>query len=416
MRATIATAVALACGAGMLPAQDSALVAALAANRMPLGITDGRLSGAGGDFLIREGRGARFTLVGEEHGVAEVPQLVAAWLRDLRPAGYTTLAIEVSPLAARRIEEVSRTPDPRATWVALFGDTTMQHQLPFYTLEEELDLLAWASSRSGGGLTIWGLDYDVWGDRYWLRRLERIVRPAARPVVTAAIARADSGFARVRRGDPSQIFSFTAPESVFVALRQAVQPEPGSEAAGILEVLERTVAINRPFLAGQNYQSNLGRVTNLKQNFLTSWREAQRAGGPTPKVLFKFGAYHMWRGINPIRMFDVGNLAASLAEIEGGHSFHIYVVGGPGTEHARFDITRLAYVPRPVEHVAAGHMGAVRQALAADGWSVFDIRPLRALIQNRRLRDVPLELEQIITGFDAIVVLTGSRPAGTGPA
>lgn len=393
---------------GRLAGQDSAVAAAFAANRHPLRLEQGSLAGPGGELLTRESGNAQFTLLGEEHGVREIPALAAALLRAVRPNGYRHLAIEVSPLSARRIAEIAGIPEPRRAFEELFRDPL--NWMPFYTMPPETALLAWAVGREGS-YTVWGLDYEVWADRYWLRRLEAIVTPTARPAVAAARARADSGFARAARGDPSQIFSFTAPESLFTALREAVAPASGSEAAEILQVLERTVDINRPFLAGRNYESNLKRSTYLKENFLRAYDAARRSGGGPPRMLLKFGAFHVERGLNGVRQHDVGWLAAALAEADGGRSFHILAVGGPGTQHAVFDIRTLRYRPQPVEWIEADAMRPVREAIDSRDFVVFDLRPIRALIQDRRLRDVAAQLERIVFGFDVLVVLTGSGPS-----
>jgi hypothetical protein len=393
---------------GRLAGQDSAVVAAFSANRHQLRLEQGVLAGPGGELLLRESRAAQFTLVGEEHGVREVPALVAALLRAIYPSGYRHLAIEVSPLSARRIGEIARTQEPRRAFDELFRDPL--HWMPFYTMPPETELLAWAVGREGG-YTVWGLDYEVWADRYWLRRLEPIVPADARPAVASARARADSGFARAARGDPSQVFSFTAPESLFTALREAVGPASESEAAEILEVLERTVDINRPFLAGRNYESNLKRSAYLKENFLRAYEAARRPTGGPPRMLLKFGAFHMERGLNGVRQHDVGWLAAALAEANGGRSFHVLAVGGPGTQHAVFDIRTLTYRPQPVEWIEAEAMLPVRAAMDSRDVVVFDLRPIRALIQDRRLREVAAQLERIVFGFDVVVVLTGSGPS-----
>src|SRR5678815_3046280 len=79
------------------------LLEALQKNRMPLAVGDGA-AGPGWDWLLKQARDAHFTLVGEEHGVAETAQLSAALFKALRPAGYTRMAIELSPIIAQDIE------------------------------------------------------------------------------------------------------------------------------------------------------------------------------------------------------------------------------------------------------------------------------------------------------------------------
>jgi len=396
-------------GAGPVLAQDSALVEAFRANRLPLRFEGPTLAGAGGELLLREARAAQFTLVGEEHGVREVPQLVERLLNRLRDAGYRHVAIEVSPLAALRLRALARTGTPRAVLDSLFRDRS--NWVPFYTMPPEAGLLAWALDPSAGGYDVWGLDYDIMGDRYWLPRLESLAPPEGRPAVAAARALADSGFARALRGDPSRVFTFSAPESVFTALRAAVAPQAGSEAERIIDVLATTTSINRDFLSGRNYESNEQRATNLKTNFLRVYDAAVAGGEAVPKVLFKFGAYHMERGLNGVRQYDVGWLAAAIAEAAGRRSFHVLLAGGPASDRAQFDPTSFSYKPQPAEMMRAEWMAAPRRSVAAEGFTLFDLRPIRALIQNRRLRDVPPQLERSIFGFDVLVVLTGSGPS-----
>ena len=61
-------------------------------------------AGRGWDWLVQEARDARFTLIGEEHGVAETAQFSAALFNALRESGYSRMAIELSPIMAQDIE------------------------------------------------------------------------------------------------------------------------------------------------------------------------------------------------------------------------------------------------------------------------------------------------------------------------
>src|SRR5690606_484793 len=79
-------------------------------------------------------------------------------------------------------------------------------------------------------------------------------------------------------------------ESVFAELRAAI-PSPDGDAARILEVLETTASINRDFVTGRNYESNLKRSSNLKANFLRYYRAAQEQGEAMPRAVLKFGAF-----------------------------------------------------------------------------------------------------------------------------
>src|SRR5439155_3756361 len=83
------------------------LLEALRGNRLPLTMSDGP-AGRGWDWLVQQARDARFTLIGEEHGVAETAHLAAALFKALRGSGYSRMAIELSPTIAQDIEATAR--------------------------------------------------------------------------------------------------------------------------------------------------------------------------------------------------------------------------------------------------------------------------------------------------------------------
>src|SRR4051812_27873056 len=83
------------------------LLEALRSNRLPLTMSDAP-AGPGWDWLVKEARDARFTLIGEEHGVAETARLSSALFKALRGSGYSRMAIELSPIIAQDIEAAAR--------------------------------------------------------------------------------------------------------------------------------------------------------------------------------------------------------------------------------------------------------------------------------------------------------------------
>src|SRR5687767_14530017 len=83
-------------------AQDTLLVRALQQSSASFAMVDGSLRGAGAERLAAAAREHQFILVGEEHGIAEVPAFVAALFETAKPAGYRHLAIEIGPVTGRR--------------------------------------------------------------------------------------------------------------------------------------------------------------------------------------------------------------------------------------------------------------------------------------------------------------------------
>jgi hypothetical protein len=95
-------------------------------------------AGRGWDWLVREARDARFTLVGEEHGVAETAQFSAALFNALRGAGYNRMAVELSPVIAEDVEAAAR----RNGFKGVADFLTSPSTFTFYNLREEAQFLA----------------------------------------------------------------------------------------------------------------------------------------------------------------------------------------------------------------------------------------------------------------------------------
>ncbi len=393
-------------------AQEDALAAALLANRHTMELrADGVLSGPGADLLLEAGRQARFFFIGEEHGVAEIPELTASLFRGLAPHGYQHLAIETGDGVAAELNRLMLQPDP----LAALGRFAEEHfpGVPFYTLREEAALIAEAVRATGGRADVlWGLDYDIVADRWPLRRLRAIAPNAqARAAADRAIAFADSLLAAaLEQRNPGFILMFGGPDSIPAMLRRTYRPAPDSEADRILHLMEETRAINAHWIGGEVYASNDRRARFNKQQLWRFWSEAERSGRD-PRVMLKFGASHAVRGRTFTNVFDIGSLASEIADARGERSFHVLVIGGPGTQHAVTDPTVFRYRPVPVE-LAAAAWAAPAAALADPArWTVFDLRPLRPLLGANRLGEVPDRMRQVIWGFDAFVILSGSTAA-----
>lgn len=397
---------------------EDPLAAALRDHAYTFELRDGRLEGEGGELLLREGRGARFFLIGEEHGVAEIPAITSALFRALAPAGYRHLAIEVGDGLAERLEAAVQGPDPLAGLVAFYSDHWPG--APFYVLRTEAELLADAVAavrESGGGPPgtvpiLWGLDYDIMADRHALGRLaELATTPAQTRAVERTQARADSALDRALvEGNPGHFAMFGAPPEWFSELRSAFDAAPGTEADRILDQLESTLAINRLFVSGQGWRSNQRRAGWNKRQLGRFWDRAVRGGDEAPRVMFKFGATHVMRGRTFTEVYDLGSVASSLADVRGETSFHVMMIGGPGTRHAVMDPTVLEYVPAPVGIAGADWAAAFVAQADPESWTLYDLRPLRPLAAAGRLGSLAEGAEKVIHGYDALVVLSGSTP------
>jgi hypothetical protein len=390
-----------------LHAQDS-LTALLRANAHPMQAgADGRLSGAGAELLLAAGRDAQFFLIGEEHGVAEIPLVAAGLFRELAPAGYRHLAIETGEFMAAELNRRVLADTTGAAYAAFQRDYFPG--APFYRWREDAALLRTAVHAAGGrDDVLWGLDYDIVADRYTLRRLRDIAPNArARAAAEAAIARADSALQQaLATQNPGLLMMFGGADDWYAPLREAYAPEPGSEADRIISLMEQTRRINGLFGSRQGYQSNLQRALLNKRQFQRYLDAATARDGRMPRVMMKFGSSHMVRGRSFTEVFDLGTLASEIADVHGSRSFGVLMLGGAGTTHAVIDPRVFRSVQAPVE--TDGWVQPFYDAADPQRWTVFDLRPIRARIP--RLGTLPDDMLKVLYGFDAVVILSGSGP------
>ncbi|MDO9487299.1 MAG: hypothetical protein Q7J32_02915 [Sphingomonadaceae bacterium] len=373
-------------------------------NRLPVEYAGGRFSGAGWDRLVAEGRAAHFFLIGEEHGVAEVPKLVGQLAAALKPAGYERLAIEVSPPIADLLEAA-------ATEGYAGIERFMRANPPgvaFYSMREEARLIA--DIAAGGGYRLWGLDYEVMGDPLIVEQLAGKAPASARAAVAAL--RTAAAHARARLLATRQfenIFSFSGDPELVRAVRRT-WPDPDPASAWILETLEETLEINALWVGGKGWASNARRAAFLRSNLRRHWL-AEKAKGRAPKVLFKFGASHAARGRSATEVYDIGEFAPAIAELEGGHSFHLLLGAGVGAQQAVFNPATLDYAATPADGSIGFGMAPIAALADPDVPTLIDLRPLRPLMSTRQAKTADPDLVRAIHGFDALLVLSGSTPS-----
>jgi len=368
---------------------------------------DGRtFNGPAFDLLVREGAAARFFLIGEDHGIAENPKLAAALFEALAPHGYDKVGVEISPPMARLMDEALAAGGLEGL-KTMFRDPGSQ--VAFFGMAEESAWLARARQIAPRGRPfLWGLDYEIGGDRRLIAELRTRKKPAAAQAALEALDQASTAswakYAQTR--NPLNIFAFAGDPALVRAVR-AAWPSPDARSDDMLETLERTLAINAAWTAGKGYDSNRLRSETMKANFLRHWR-TEKAAGRTPKVLFKMGGYHMMRGRSGANVYDVGNLLPEVATIEGGTTFSMLVVAGIGSQTAGFDPSAWTYRPNAGGALESLGFAPLAEAVWRDAYTLIDLRPLRPLLSPSRLKLVTPELASMIHGFDTLLVMSGS--------
>jgi hypothetical protein len=370
-------------------------------------------AGRGWDWLVQEARDARFTLIGEEHGVAETAQFSAALFKALRGSGYSRIAVELSPIIAQDIEAAARRNSLQG--IVNFFSVPGAFGVVYELREEAQFLAAVINAAPRSERVLWGLDRELFSDRYLISKLEARAPRGARESLARLKEASTNAWARHQQNpSPENLFIFSQGPAVVSAVR-AAWPNPDRESDTILRTLEESLAINAVARTGSAWASSQRRAQWNRSNLAARVRKERGLGGP-PKVMLKFGYNHMIRGANYFNVFDLGAMTDEVASLEGGLAFHILVLPGPGSRQAVFGPGR-SFVPvssDDFDEFRAGDQRLTRVLSNANatGHEVIDLRALRPLAM-RGLEGWNPDVIRTIHGYDAAVIWKGARASSS---
>jgi hypothetical protein len=393
------------------PNPAARLLEALQRNRLPLTMNNGP-AGPGWDWLLQEARDARFTLIGEQHGVAETAQFSAALFTALTKSDYSRVALELSPPIAQDIEAAARQNGLQGVLDFLAAPAVFT----FYNLREEAQFLADViKAAPGSERVLWGIDREIFSDRYLISRLEAKVPPGARESFARLKQASRDAWERYSQDPTGDNLFLLSGDPALAADVRAAWPKLDAESDAILRTLEESLAIEAAERSGGLWPYMQRRTRWKRDNVAALLREGQERK-PSPKVLMKGGYTHMIRGANYLNFFDVGTMAHEAAALSGTGAFHIIVLPGPGSRQA---------VPggnRSFESVASDdfdELGAGDQRLTrvlsnatAAGHEVIDLRPLRPLAM-RGLEAWNSDVVRTIHGYDAALIWKGAHASSS---
>ncbi len=389
-------------------AQNAAFLDTLKQNRFAVSTKDGHPAGPGAEVLRAATADAQFVLLGEDHGIVQVPEFAAALCAELAPHGFHHLALETGPSVTPNIEKFARTADG-AKQLAAF-DKRYPESVAFYIWREEFAFLQACERAAPGGMTLWGMDQELMGAPAYL--LEKILEtnpgPDARAAVNALLHENNEDHAAaVKSGSPEDMFLLKAKQAELDQARDLLKKQGNAEAQKLFEAILVSREIYQKNMAGAGYASNRQRALLMKKNFVEPFtQEFQKSGAP-PKVLFKLGAWHMYHGINPLHSSELGNLIGEAAEGHEEKAVHILILGVKG-EQLRFAGIGRAFQPVPLDLAAGKDSDFLFLKPLFDNqienlWTLYDLRGLRD--HFRRYGKIDPELERIIFGFDFVVLI-----------
>lgn len=374
-------------------AQDSTLTRLVRQNQWALVPQGAQFGGPGWEKLRAAVQQSQLVLLGEEHGLAQVPPFAAAVAQVLQPAVF---AAEIDPYVAQALTRLAAQPGPPTAYLRQYPEA-----LCFYDLAEEFDLVRTLRAQQ---TRLIGLDqvFATTAAPFYAQLASLVKNRAAKTYLqqrAAAYQAQDQAYAQLGHDDWVLLKqSQSSVDSLLLLTRH--------ESAAAQQMAQDYAASYRIYKTG----SHPARLQLMKQNLL---RELP-PGQPLPKMLFKFGAYHAARGLSPApfgEFYDVGNFAQNLADAQGQKTLHLLIVGKQGAQA----IGSSAYFPATNVHAYTAADKAKYQAFfqqtTGPAWSVTDLHPARHALTANKLQ-VSEVLRRILLGYDYLVVIpetTASR-------
>ena len=385
----------------------------LESSRYSLTINNGQLAGTGASIVTGALDQAQFVLVGEDHGIAQIPEFWSAICRTAVPAGFHTIAIETGPLAAAQLQEWIRQPDAE-TRVARF-EKEHPDSMAFYNFKQEFEMLQHCADQSASAdFHLWGLDQEFLGSAAWI--LEQVLQTHPGPQSRAAIEELlkESNLARAKAeqsGSPADLYLAAAKDEHLSNTASALRKDGNAEAQALFAGLVQSHEIYAEYMRGSNYLSNRTRAQLMKRSFAVRFEEGSRQTKRPPKVLVKMGADHLYRGRNPLHSSELGDYIAEIAEGAGAKSLHILVLGVKGSQ-LRYGKVGSPYEPGSFDLTkdpSYAFMKPMFDNLLAAGWTMYDLRPLRDDFDS--LLSASEDMERLVFGYDLLVLIPQASPS-----
>lgn len=389
-------------------AQNAEFKETLEKNRAGIGVKDGKLGGPGAEMLRPALTEAHFVLLGEDHGIAQIPDFAAALCSELAPLGFHHLTLEVGPRAAPELEQFARSTNGAkqlTEFLKKYPET-----IAFYNWREEFAMLQQCEKAAApSGMKIWGVDQEFMGSTGML--LDKILatnpeQEARSAILALAKENQEAHAAAVKSGNPWDLLMVAAKPEELDHARELLAKQGTGEALKLFETLQVSREIYLKNKAADYYNSNRQRALLMKTNFVAPFgTESQQKSAP-PKVLFKFGGLHMIRGINPLHPSELGNLAGEFAEAHGLKSVHILILGVKG-EQLHFAGIGKPSQPGPVDLESKDSdflfLKPLFDTQVAGSWTLYDLRALRTNFS--KYGKIDPELERVIFGYDFVVLI-----------
>lgn len=388
-------------------AQDSTLTRLTHKYQFALEQKGTQFSGAGWDKLRQDIEKSQVVLLGEDHGMAQIPQFTQAVAQVLKPKVFVA---EIDKYQARDLTRLAAQPG-----LPVAVERQYPMGLSFYSWAEEFELARALRAQNTALVGLEQVGFFAPGRFYALLAEKTKNKQSAAYLRQRGVAYQAHNQA-VMGTNPGQLMVYRHTPATLDSLAALARQE-SPEVQRMVQEYITSVRINQTAIQPKTgLQSHQDRVNLMRRNLMAELPAYQKPGQPLPKMLFKFGAGHMGRGASFTGgVYDVGNLALNLAEMQDQKSLHIFIIGKQGTKTSGFNPTDFSKNIAPYSNADTGMLRpfvAATPAGAGAAWQVFDVRPLRRALLRDQLKISSSALVTTIMNFDYVVIIpetTASR-------
>jgi hypothetical protein len=401
MAAALALASLCAASAHAEPVASLSFTDRLAQAGSPLTMRPEGLSGPGAAILSEAIAASRYILIGESHHSREIPAFTTNVCRLMASGGLTAMVVEIGPEAAGVVNTTLRAPNREQQ----ISDFMRAHPdaMAFLNGRDEGQTAADCAGVAGADFKLWGLDQEFLGASGYL--FEQMLAAGPGPLARAqieALAKQErtATQAALKSGSPMDLFLLKAADATLDQAGAAIDQDGGDRAKALFAALRETRAIYQGSQS-RSGDSNGRRARLMKRALATHFAEAPRA-----RLLMKFGAYHLYKGYNPLGQRDLGNFVAERADGEGVKSLHIIVTGARGALGGYNGVGRQVAV-HDFDATTGKDSDWSKDVMLArpsgtppGDWFLVDLRPLR----SADLEALTPEWRALIRGYDLALV------------
>lgn len=362
----------------------------------PMKYENETFSGAGWDILQKEVLKAQFVLVGETHGTVEIPHLTKEIAKIFKPEVFVG---ETDPYTMKEISRLLADKNPNKEY---FRNNPWG--LAFFSLQPEFELLQYLHNKK---VKLWGLDQiHLFSSGRFFEMLALEAKKKENKLLATNKAKKfrNNDLPLLPEGKYDKLTVFTIEQKSVDSLVKAFE----NESPYVRKMLDDYNISTQIYRNGDHGR----RINLMKRDLLEYSLGYLSAGKPLPKTLYKLGAMHTFRNESLNIIFDIGNLAANLAQAQNKTSLHILSLGKAGTANRMSSsMEEKAIQPYTIADDGLDYLKPFLELVNDESPVLFDLKPLRKKLDSGKLNIDNIDLRRIILGNDFLIIfgkVTGS--------